>query len=128
MAHEPADDQVVVGVVTGAFGLNGDVKVELHTSSSDRFSQGSKLFLDGRLVTVQTVRAQKKQLVVKLDAINNRDMAESVGGHFLTIPEEQLQVLPEDQTIADSNQYNQAFEMKAYQSPLPKDRNLFQAL
>jgi len=97
MAHEPADDQVVVGIVTGAFGLNGDVKVELHTFSSDRFSQGSKLFLDGRLVTVQNVRAQKKQLVVKLDAINNRDKAESVGGHFLTIPEKQLQALPEDQ-------------------------------
>jgi 16S rRNA processing protein RimM len=97
MAHEPADDQVVVGVVTGAFGLNGDVKVELHTSFSDRFSQGSELFLDGRLVTVQTVRAQKKQLVVKLDAINNRDKAESIGGHFLTIPEKQLQSLPQNQ-------------------------------
>ncbi|MDP6453383.1 MAG: ribosome maturation factor RimM [SAR202 cluster bacterium] len=97
MTHEPADDQVIVGVVTGAWGLQGDVKVELHTPSTDRFSPGSQLFLDGRLVTVQQMRAHRNHLVIKLDVIQDRDKAESLGGHFLTIPEEQLHPLPDDQ-------------------------------
>ena len=97
MAQEPADDQIVVGVVTGAWGLRGDIKVELHTRSPDRFSPGSQLFLDGRPVTVQHMRAQKNHVVVKLDAISDRSGAESLGGHLLTIPEEQLPPLPGDQ-------------------------------
>lgn len=97
MTHEPADDQVVVGVITGAWGLGGDVKVELHTSSPVRFSPGSQLFLDGRLVTVQRMRVHNSHIVVKLDVVLDRNKAETLGGHILTIPEEQLQPLPDDQ-------------------------------
>ena len=97
MAQGPADDQVVVGVITGAWGLEGHVKVELHTPFPERFSPDSQLFLDGRLVTVQHMRADKNCLVVKLDVIPDRDKAESVSGHLLTIPEEQLPSLPDGQ-------------------------------
>ena len=97
MTPEPADDQVVVGVVTGAFGLNGDVKIELHTPSPERFSPGNQLLLDGQPTIVERMRAERNHLVIKLDLIPDRDKAESLGGHLLTIPEEKLNPLPDDQ-------------------------------
>ena len=94
MSQEPIAGQVVVGVIKGASGLEGAVKIEPHTDVPDRFSSGSHLWIDGRRVIVKRSRHQKNYLVVKFDAIHDRNEAELLFGQLVTVTAEQIPCLP----------------------------------
>ena len=81
------DEGVVVGRIRGAWGLRGDLKVEVLTDFSERFSPGSVLTLDDRTTRVQRRRTVKDGLVVKLDAVDDRTDAEALRGCLITVPE-----------------------------------------
>ena len=84
-----------MGRVRAPWGLLGDLKVELHTDLTIRFSPGSILYLDGRPVHVERSRAAKNGLLVKLDVASDRAAAESLRGRFLTVPRQDVKPLPE---------------------------------
>ena len=86
-----------MGRVTGAWGLQGDIKVEPHTESSHRFAPGSALFIDARMLTVERSRRRKTGVVIRFDTVSNRDDAESLRGRLLTVPLGEVPPLPEDQ-------------------------------
>lgn len=71
--------------------------MELQTDDPELFRAGSRMFLDGRPVTIERTLSLKKRFVAKLDSSSDRDRAKSLVGQSLTIPEDQLQPLPEDQ-------------------------------
>lgn len=85
---------MVVGRIRGAWGLRGDLKVQVLTDTPDRFSPGSVLYLDGRSVRVQHSRPAKAGLLVKLDLVDDRTQAEQLRGRELTIPQDQVKPLP----------------------------------
>jgi 16S rRNA processing protein RimM len=76
-----------VGQVTGAYGLEGAVKVMPLTDFEDRFSTGATLVLDGCERHVEWCRAGQPGLVVKLLGIDNRTVAELFRGRYLEVPE-----------------------------------------
>lgn len=82
-----------VGQVMGAYGLEGAVKVMPLTEFDDRFNPGAQLVLDGSSHQVQWSRAGQPGLVVKLDGIDNRTMAELFRGRYLEVPEEAMRSL-----------------------------------
>jgi 16S rRNA processing protein RimM len=82
-----------VGQVTGAYGIEGAVKVIPLTDFEDRFSHGSALHLDGCERPVEWSRAGQPGLVVKLKGIDNRTMAELFRGRYLEVPEDAARVL-----------------------------------
>ena len=88
------EDDVVVGLVLGPSGLNGDLKVEVLTEFPARFAPGSVLYLRGRRTRVERSRNQKASLVVKLDLVTDRAAAESLRGEYLTVPQHQVDRLP----------------------------------
>ena len=90
----PAEDTIVVGRITGPWGLHGDVKVEPHTDYPDRFSVGSLLLLDGRPATVVRTRSYRSGFVVRFDRVSDRTEAEGLRGAFLTAPLEDARPLP----------------------------------
>ena len=90
-----SQDAVVVGRVTGPWGLLGDVKVESSTDFPERFSPGSVLLLDGRPTRVVRSRSHKGAFVVKLDQVNDRTQAESLRGTILSIRRDETRPLPE---------------------------------
>ena len=90
-----SDEHVIVGRIKGPWGLAGDVKVERHTSSITRFDAGNVLYVDGRRVVVQRSRAVKGDVLVKLDIASSRDDAESLRGLNFTLPQHQVDPLPE---------------------------------
>lgn len=84
-----------VGQVTGAYGLDGAVKVTPLTDFQDRFDPGTNLVLDGCRRQVEWSRESQPGLVVKLRGIDNRTLAELFRGRYLEVPDEQMRTLEE---------------------------------
>jgi 16S rRNA processing protein RimM len=82
-----------VGQVTGAYGLDGAVKVTPLTDFADRFDSGSNLLLAGAKRQVEWSRASQPGLVVKLKGIDNRTLAELFRGQYLEVPDEDIRPL-----------------------------------
>ena len=93
---EPPEGHVVVGQVTGSWGLRGDVKVQPQTDSAERFSAGSELHLDGRPATVESSRSLKGGYVIRLTGVNDRTAADSIRGSLITVLEDEIASLPDD--------------------------------
>ena len=82
-----------VGQVMGAYGLDGAVKVMPLTDFKDRFDPGTSLLLDGSARNVEWSREGQPGIVVKLDGIDNRTMAELFRGRYLEVPDEEMRPL-----------------------------------
>ena len=82
-----------VGQVAGAYGLDGAVKVIPLTDFEDRFDEGASLMLDGCARKVQWSRQGHPGLVVKLDGIENRTLAELFRGQYLEVPDGEMRQL-----------------------------------
>jgi 16S rRNA processing protein RimM len=82
-----------VGQVTGAYGLDGAVKVTPLTDFTDRFDPGASLVLDGCAHQVEWSRDGHPGLVVKLHGIDNRTLAELFRGRYLEVPDEEMRDL-----------------------------------
>ena len=78
-----------VGQVVAAYGVEGAVKVLPLTDFDDRFRTGSRLVLEGGERRVQWSRQAPGGLVVKLEGIDNRTMAELYRGRYLEISTEE---------------------------------------
>ena len=85
---------VRVGLVVGAFGIAGAVKVRSLTDFPARFAPGSELFLDGATHRVEWSREQTTGLVVKLAGVDSRTDAQARRGRYLEVPDDALEPLP----------------------------------
>ena len=81
-----ADDWVVVGRVLGPWGIRGDVRVEPHSDSRERFSPGSRVYLNGAETAVVSSRPHRGGLVVRLGSVADRTAAETLKNAALTVP------------------------------------------
>jgi 16S rRNA processing protein RimM len=84
---------IKVGQVTGAYGLDGAVKVTPLTDFQERFESGASLLLDGCAREVEWSRESHPGLVVKLRGLDNRTMAELFRGRYLELPDEEMKTL-----------------------------------
>lgn len=75
-------DGLLVGAITGAAGLKGEVKVKTFTAQPTSIGQyGPLLTEDGRSFAVEAVRALKGDVVVvRFKGINDRGSAETLKG------------------------------------------------
>lgn len=84
-----------VGQVTGAFGVQGAVKVLPLTDFDDRFRAGAALVVDGITHHVEWSREQANGLVVKLTGLDTRTLAELHRGRYLEVPVDAVHRLPD---------------------------------
>jgi 16S rRNA processing protein RimM len=84
-----------VGQVTGAYGVEGAVKVLPLTDFEDRFEAGARVMLEGERREVEWSRPAMPGLVIKLRGIDNRTVADLFRGHYLEVPEEAARPLGE---------------------------------
>lgn len=80
--------------MVGAFGIQGAVKVLPLTDFDDRFKSGSALYLGGEAYPVEWSRTGAHGLVVKLEGVDTRTLAERHRGHYLEIPPAEAKPLP----------------------------------
>ena len=90
-----ADDWVVVGRVLGPWGIRGDVRVEPHSDSRERFSPGSRVYLNGAETSVVSSRPHRGGLVVRLGSVADRTAAETLKNATLTVPQDDVDPLPD---------------------------------
>ena len=84
-----------VGQVMGAYGVEGAVKVQPLTDFGERFDPGASLLLDGCARQVEWSREGHPGIVVKLQGIDNRTLAELFRGRYLEVPDEDMKTLEE---------------------------------
>jgi 16S rRNA processing protein RimM len=86
---------VVVGTVTRAHGLRGEVAVQVLSDNPDRFAEGAIVFVEGgRSLTVASSRSHGGRMLLTFREIRDRTDAEGLRGRTLVVPESMLPALP----------------------------------
>ncbi len=81
---EPA---IVVGQVTKAHGVRGEVAIRNRSDNPDRWIPGAVVHgPNGRALTVAAVRSTGDRMVVMFEGIADRDAADTLRGAELTVP------------------------------------------
>lgn len=90
---------ILLGVVIGAQGLKGEVKVKTFTESPDKLgAYGALHAKDGRRFVVQTARAAKADIaVVRFDGVADRNAAEKLKGLELFVARDALPPTDEEE-------------------------------
>lgn len=94
--HVP-DGHMAVGRIVGVHGLNGELRVELHTDFPERFAAGVTVWMGTELVdyAVTGAREHKGMILLTVEGVDDRSTAESLRGEWLFIPEDAAMELPE---------------------------------
>lgn len=94
--HVP-DGHMAIGRIVGMHGLNGELRVELHTDFPERFARGETVWLGEALVakTIQNARDHKGMILLTLADVTSRDDAEALRHEWLFIPDDAAMELPE---------------------------------
>ena len=102
MSESPAEnplinhpEPVLVGVIMGAWGLGGQVKVRSYSDDPLRFAVGRTVHIDGRPAQIMSSRIAGMALVIKFDIVADRSQAEEMHGKTLTVPAKELEPLPQ---------------------------------
>lgn len=87
---------VVVGKVTRAHGLKGEVLVLVISDNPDRFAPDASVFLeDGRELRIHASRSNGGRLLVTFEGVADRNAADLLRGSTLVVPQSLLPDLPE---------------------------------
>lgn len=93
------DDQVILGRISGLFGVKGWVKVFSETQPQDNIFRYNPWHLNlddvWRAVKLHCGRVQGKTLIAKLEGYDTRNAAAGVLGAVIAIGRQQLEPLPE---------------------------------
>ncbi|HTG48433.1 MAG TPA: ribosome maturation factor RimM [Actinomycetota bacterium] len=93
---------IVVGVITKAHGVRGEVVVLNRSDNPERWAPGSTLFdADGSAFIVATARATGERIVVRFEGVDDRDAADALRGRELLVPRSWLPALPEGEWWPD---------------------------
>ncbi len=101
MSGAPAD-KIIIGRITGAFGVKGWVKVFSYTDPRAGIGDYAPWYLkqgnrEWRAVKVDEARAQAKTVIAKIEHIDDRDAAQLLTGSEIGIEHSQLAALQTDE-------------------------------
>lgn len=90
-----------IGKVTGVHGLGGNLKVWSHAASIETFNPGTKVLLKaenepGKTHTILKSGPHKKGVLLQLNGVDNRTLAEEQVGKEILIDRDQLPELEDD--------------------------------
>jgi 16S rRNA processing protein RimM len=96
LREHAAEPTVLVGRITRAHGVKGEVSVLVLSDVEDRFAPGATVYLeDGRALAVADERPHHGRLLVRFEQVRDRDAAEALAGRNLVVPESASPPLPE---------------------------------
>ena len=92
-----------IGLIVGAFGIKGEVRILSLNDEPERFRDLEKLTVvgpdgNGTTYTVEKVRVHKKHALVKFREIADRTASEKLKDLYVRLPEE----MGEEMTVAES--------------------------
>jgi 16S rRNA processing protein RimM len=74
-----------VGRIGKPHGVRGEVTVEELTDNPDRFRAGATFVLEGRTLTIDSLRRHRGALLLRFAGVADRESAEALRGAVLTI-------------------------------------------
>ena len=87
---------MAVGWVLGVHGSRGQVPVRVHSDAPHRFDPGQTLYCeDTPLRIIEASGRLANRVVLRFDGINSPASARLLAGKWLTVPQEQVDELPE---------------------------------
>ena len=97
MGREPAKlpEFINVGRIVAAWGLKGEVKVQVATDFPERFAPGNVLYLNRCPLEIERSRTYKGLLLVKFAAVDSIEDASKLIKQDLAVPVSMLRRLPE---------------------------------
>ena len=91
-------DRIIVGVVTGAFGVKGEVRVKSFCATPEDIALYTPLFdAQDTEYTLKITRPVKGGFAARLSGIRYRDQADALRGTELFANRDQLPQLPDDE-------------------------------
>lgn len=85
--------KITVAEILTTHGIKGNLKIKSYSDNEKRFEKGSKLFLDGNLVTIESSFKHKGNIIIKLKDYDDINEVEKFIGHELTIEDKDLEKL-----------------------------------
>ena len=89
-------ERIKLGKITAPVGIKGEVRVYPYTDEITRFSDIKELEIENLPAKIESVRYQNGMVVLKLDAIADRNAAEAARNKFLYLSKDKLWEVPED--------------------------------
>ena len=88
-------DKILIGKISAAVGLKGEVKIYSYSEEADRFERVSRIFIDDKEFKILSVRYKDISPILKLDSIDDRNKSEALKGKDIYVSEGDLEDLPE---------------------------------
>ncbi|MEQ9145970.1 MAG: ribosome maturation factor RimM [Parvibaculaceae bacterium] len=85
MASEP-DQLLVLGVITGAHGVSGRVRVKPFTETPESLGDYGPVTVQGKARKIRVTGVSKGQAIAALEGVNDRNAAEAMRGQELSVP------------------------------------------
>lgn len=89
-------DRITLGKITSAVGIKGEVRVYPYTDYIERFSEIKELQVESTVHKIERVSYRKNMVVLKLEGIDYRNLAEEQKGKKLYLNKEDMWEIPED--------------------------------
>ena len=93
------NETVLIGKVGSPVGIKGEVRITLYAQDSTNLKEGKVLLLEraGKTMSaaIERLRFQKDRPVVKLEGVDDRNVAEEIRGMEVSIYASDLEELPE---------------------------------
>ncbi len=92
-----APGYIAIGQIVGAWGVHGDVKVNLHTDFPERFQTTEIIYLgvQAQPVRVLKSRLHKGQALLRLEGYETPEAVEALRNLWVQVPETDVVPLPE---------------------------------
>jgi len=94
----PEHSRIVLGVITGVHGIQGEVKLKSFTADPEAIaSYGSLDASNGATLKIKSLKVHKDFFRARIDGIDDRNAAEALKGLELSIPRDRLPEPEEDE-------------------------------
>jgi len=93
---ETPEGYVAIGLIVGAHGLRGDLKIKLLAPESC-FQTDTPVLIGDSERTIQRFHAGANPELLKLSGVDDRETAQDLRGSYLQVREDTLDALPEGQ-------------------------------
>lgn len=94
-----SDDKIIVGALSGSFGVHGDVRLKSFCADPEAIADYTPLTRrDGEVITTIVIKGQTKgSLIARVDGITTKEQADGLNGMELYAQRDQLPSLPDDE-------------------------------
>jgi len=88
---------ITIGHILSPWGVKGKLKVKIETDFPQRFTPGSKIYINRQPMTIDSTEWHNRKLAIKLNTIDSFEDAQKLRGKSVEIHHSQIYPLPEGQ-------------------------------